>query len=124
MANRFETANPLYYSLLKEFASKNREFQTDAERMLWNHLRDNRLGLHFRRQHIIGCYIADFVCLKKNLIIEIDGGYHSQPIQEIEDYLRTEDLNRMGFNVVRFTNEEVFSNLSAVLDSIFNIIAK
>lgn len=123
MDNHWNTANPLYYELLKGFAYKNRYNQTEAEQELWYHLSGNQLGLHFRRQHIIGCYIADFVCIKRKLIIEIDGGYHSQGEQIIKDYLRTEDLNKMGFEVMRFTNDEVYSNLSEVLDKIFNYIS-
>ena len=114
----------MYYDLLKKFAYKNRYNQTEAEELLWLHLSGNQLGLHFRRQHIIGCYIADFICVKRNLIIEIDGGYHSQAEQEIKDYLRTEDLENMGFEVMRFTNDEIFRNLPDVLDKIFNKIAK
>ena len=123
MDNHWNTANPLYYELLKEFAYKNRYNQTEAEQELWYHLSGNQLGLHFRRQHIIGCYIADFVCIRRKLIIEIDGVYHSQEEQTIKDYLRTEDLNKMGFEVMRFTNDEIYSNLSEVLDKIFNYIS-
>lgn len=123
MDNHWNTANPLYYELLKGFAHKNRYNQTEAEQELWYHLSGNQLGLHFRRQHIIGCYIADFVCIRRKLIIEIDGGYHSQEEQIIKDYLRTEDLNKMGFEVMRFTNDEIYSNLSEVLDKIFNYIS-
>ena len=120
----WNTANPLYYDLLKRYAYKNRYNQTEAEQNLWYHLSGNHLGLHFRRQHIIGCYIADFICVKRNLIIEIDGGYHSQEEQKIKDYLRTEDLEKMGFEVMRFSNDEIFRNLPEVLDKIFNKIAK
>ena len=120
----WNTANPLYYDLLKRYAYKNRYNQTEAEQNLWYHLSGNQLGLHFRRQHIIGCYIADFICVKRNLIIEIDGGYHSQEEQKIKDYLRTEDLEKMGFEVMRFSNDEIFRNLPEVLDKIFNKIAK
>ena len=121
--HHWNTANPLYYDLLKRYAYKNRYNQTEAEQNLWYHLSGNHLGLHFRRQHIIGCYIADFICVKRNLIIEIDGGYHSQEEQEIKDYLRTEDLEKMGFEVMRFSNDEIFRNLPEVLDKIFNRIA-
>ena len=120
----WNTANPLYYDLLKRYAYKNRYNQTETEQNLWYHLSGNHLGLHFRRQHIIGCYIADFICVKRNLIIEIDGGYHSQEEQKIKDYLRTEDLEKMGFEVMRFSNDEIFRNLPEVLDKIFNRIAK
>ena len=120
----WNTANPLYYDLLKRYAYKNRYNQTEAEKNLWYHLSGNHLGFHFRRQHIIGCYIADFICVKRNLIIEIDGGYHSQEEQKIKDYLRTEDLEKMGFEVMRFSNDEILRNLPEVLDKIFNKIAK
>ena len=122
--HHWNTANPLYYDLLKQYAYKNRYNQTEAEQNLWYHLSGNQLGLHFRRQHIIGCYIADFICVKRNLIIEIDGGYHSQEEQKIKDYLRTEDLEKMGFEIMRFSNDEIFRNLPEVLDKIFNKIAK
>ena len=120
----WNTADPMYYDLLKQYAYKNRYNQTEAEQNLWYHLSGNQLGLHFRRQHIIGCYIADFICVKRNLIIEIDGGYHSQEEQKIKDYLRTEDLEKMGLEVMRFSNDEIFRNLPEVLDKIFNKIAK
>ncbi len=124
MAYDYNTADPFYYGMLKEYAAENRKFQTDAERMLWRCLSTNKLGIHFRRQHIIGCYIADFVCLRKKLIIEVDGGYHSQKKQAIKDYYRTEDLERMGFKVLRFRNEEIETNISLVLDQIFNKLSK
>ena len=124
MAYDYNTADPFYYGMLREYAAENRKFQTDAERMLWRCLSTNKLGIHFRRQHIIGCYIADFVCLRKRLIIEVDGGYHSQKKQTVKDYYRTEDLERMGFKVLRFRNEEIETNISLVLDQIFNKLSK
>ena len=124
MAYDYDTSDPSYYGLLKVYASENKKYQTEAEKMLWLHLRGNKLGLHFRRQHIIGCYIADFVCLKKKIIIEVDGGYHSQYAQAIKDYYRTEKLESLGFKVLRFKNEDIFSNVVFVLDQIFNAIAR
>ena len=124
MAYDYNIADPFYYGMLKEYASENRKFQTDAERMLWRYLSTNKLGIHFRRQHIIGCYIADFVCLRKKLVIEVDGGYHSQSEQAIKDYYRTEDLERMGFKVIRFRNEDIETNISLVLDQIFNKLSE
>ena len=117
---KYETADPILYPLLLKFALENRNHQTYAERELWRHLSHNQLGLHFRRQHIISRYIADFVCLRRMLIIEVDGGYHAQEQQIIEDYLRTEDLARMGFTVLRFRNEEILNDMSHTLDTIFN----
>jgi very-short-patch-repair endonuclease len=124
MAYDYNTADPFYYGMLKEYASENRKFQTDAERMLWRYLSTNKLGIHFSRQHIIGCYIADFVCLRKKLVIEVDGGYHSKSEQAIKDYYRTEDLERMGFKVIRFRNEDIETNISLVLDQIFNKLSE
>ena len=124
MAYDYDTSDPSYYGLLKVYASENKKYQTEAEKMLWLHLRGNKLGLHFRRQHIIGCYIADFVCLQKKIIIEVDGGYHSQYAQAIKDYYRTEKLESLGFKVLRFRNEDIYSNVVFVLDQIFNAIAR
>ena len=118
------TSDPLYYEILKRYAIENRNNQTNAEESLWQCLSCNRLGLHFRRQHIVGCYIADFICLKAKTIIEIDGGYHSQEDQLIHDYWRTENLNRMGFDVLRYTNEQIMQDTSKVLDEIYNHIVQ
>lgn len=119
---QYQTADPLYYDLLRQFAIENRNHQTEAEMILWKALRNNKVGLHFRRQHIVGRYIADFACIKAMLIIEVDGGYHAQYQQIIDDYLRTEELERIGFKVLRFTNEEILKNLSYTLDKIYESI--
>ena len=94
---------------------------TDAERALWNAIR-NIPNKRFRRQHPIGDYIADFICLKHKLIIEVDGGYHSEPHQQEDDAARTLDLNRMGYRVIRFSNEEVLYNTENVIEQIKNNI--
>lgn len=116
----YEMADPYYYGLLKDYAKENRNNQTEAEKLLWYHLSNNGLGIHFRRQHIIGCYIADFVCLKRRLIVEIDGGYHAQEEQQIMDYLRTAELEKLGFRVIRLKNDEIFQDISKSLDIIFD----
>ena len=69
----------------------------------------------FRRQHIIGNFIADFVCLPKKLIIEIDGGYHQLPDQQISDAERSSWLEQQGFKVIRFKNEEIIGNIDPIL---------
>ena len=104
-------ADPMLYGLLKQFVKENRIYQTQAESVLWQFLRGNQLGKHFRRQHIIGPFIADFACLPKRVIIEIDGGYHQLPNQQLSDAERTKWLEKMGFKIIRFTNEEVLCNL-------------
>lgn len=111
----FETADCVNYEVLKQNARNNRNNPTEAERFVWNYLSGGFYGYKFRRQHIIGNYIADFVCLPKRLVVEIDGGYHEMPEQIIADEERTKCLNRYGFNVIRFTNEEVFQDIENVL---------
>jgi len=112
----YETADPHIWEILKTNARQNRKNQTDAEEALWQSLRNNQTGHKIRRQHPIGTYIADFVCLKKGLIIEVDGAYHEE-IKE-QDALRTEALNQLGFEVIRFTNPKVFAETNRVLDVI------
>jgi 5-methyltetrahydrofolate--homocysteine methyltransferase len=115
----WETANPMNYGLLKQFAFDMRNKPTDAERFLWEALSGKKLeGYKFRRQHIIGNYIADFICLKENLIIEIDGLIHQLPENKTNDEERTKWLNGEGFQVIRFTNKEVLFELDKVLDKI------
>ena len=91
---------------------------TESEKVLWNALRDNIDGYRFRRQHAIGHYIVDFACLPARLVIEVDGGYHSSPQQQEKDDLRTKDLERVGFHVIRFSNEEVNANVKGVIQII------
>ena len=76
------------------------------------------MGVDFLRQHIVGDYIADFASRHGGLIIEVDGGYHSEPRQQIDDRLRENDLEQMGFHVMRFSNEEVLYNVDHVLNQI------
>ena len=91
---------------------------TDAESLLWHYLRQEQLGVRFRRQHVIGDYIVDFICLKQRLIIEIDGGYHNDIVQQQEDRIRQNWLESMDYTVIRFTNEEVFYNIETVISTI------
>ena len=114
----FKTAAQDRYGLLREFARKNRKNATLAEQVLWEELREKELGVRFLRQHIIGDYIADFVALEVGLIIEVDGSYHSEPQQEEDDERRTRKLKTMGFDVIRFTNEDVLYNTNKVIDDI------
>lgn len=113
-----ETANAMDYSKLEEYAKKMRKEPTVAEQAMWEIVRDNRLDYKFRRQHIMGDYIADFVCLEKRLIIEVDGGYHEIAEQQYDDEIREIMLERKGYHVIRFTNEEVLGNPIAVVSKI------
>ena len=114
----FKTANPLSYSLLKDFAIENRKHPTQAESVLWEMVKGKQLGVVFKRQHIIGDYIADFYCPKAKLVIELDGGYHQLPNQQVSDAERTQWLEEHGYKVVRFTNEEVIGNTEQTLNQI------
>ncbi len=91
---------------------------------MWNVLRNKKLGKKFRRQHLIEKYIVDFVCLEEKLIVEIDGGYHDNKDQKEYDTGRSEELHSLGYDELRFTNEEVLKNLEAVIETIKHFIDK
>jgi guanylate kinase len=118
MKRGYETANCVAYNLLRQFSKESRKNPTEAESILWNALRASQCGVRFRRQHIIGDYIADFVCLPRKLIIEVDGGYHNSSMQQFSDARRSEDLMRLGFKVMRITNEEIIDNIDRVMNKI------
>ena len=115
----WKTADPTLYGLLKEYAKKMRNQPTEAEALLWDVLSGKKLDNYkFRRQHIIGSYITDFICLKSNLIVEVDGLIHQLPDNKVSDEERTKWLEEQGYRVVRFTNNEILSNLDKVLAEI------
>ncbi|WP_158980990.1 MULTISPECIES: vitamin B12 dependent-methionine synthase activation domain-containing protein [unclassified Flavobacterium] len=115
----WETANPIMYDVLKERAKEMRNKPTEAEKMLWNVLSNRGVeGYKFRRQHVIGEYIVDFVCLEKKLVIEVDGSIHNHPEQIDLDRERTIWLESKGFKVVRYTNKEVLNNLHETIEKI------
>ena len=101
------------------FARKLRREQTEVERKLWWALRNRQFaGFKFRRQQPIGPYIADFACFEAGLVIELDGAQHVSRQNEAYDHMRTEFLQREGFQVLRFPNHEINSNFETVLDAI------
>jgi adenine-specific DNA-methyltransferase len=107
--------------VVKERARSLRRDQTDAERVLWQHLRNRRLlGCKFRRQHPIGPFFVDFVCLELMLVIEIDGGQHALDIER--DAERTAYLGSKGFSVLRFWNNQVLSETESVLEKIYQVL--
>ena len=118
----YMTAAPNGYAALKEYARENRKNMTVSEAILWAHLRQLPSTFHFRRQHIIGDFIVDFACLEQSLVIEVDGGYHSEPQQIEDDMFRTEELNRHGFRVLRFNNGQINDNISEVMRKIKSIL--
>ena len=113
---KWNTANPYSYSILKDKRKEMRDNMTEAESALWEHIRSKKLGVKFRRQHINGNYIPDFVALSHKLIIEVDGEIHK--FQKEQDEQRTFELNEKGYKVIRFTNEEVLHDSNSVLDKI------
>ena len=91
-----------------------RSKQTDCENILWQRIRAKRLnGIKFRRQVPIGRYVVDFIALSKKLVIELDGSQHFDNIKY--DNKRTEDLEKLGYKVLRFWDNEVINNIDAVL---------
>ncbi len=94
---------------------------TEAEELLWEYLRKNRLnGIKFRRQHPISetNYIIDFYCYESHLVIELDGGIHDTPDQRILDIARQQAIEALGHHVLRLRNDLVFTDLSSVMTEI------
>lgn len=100
-----------------------RRNSTDAERLLWNRLRNRQLeDAKFRRQQPIGPYVVDFACMERHLVIELDGGHHAEQLER--DEARTAFLNAEGFRVLRFWNNEVLAQTEAVLAAILGALAQ
>ncbi len=102
-----------------KFSKELRQRQTDAESKLWYFLRNRQMeGYKFRRQHRIGRYIVDMVCLDKKLIIEMDGGQHNEAPEQEKDRLRTGWLKKEKYKLLRFWDNEVLTNTEGVLEII------
>ena len=96
---------------------------TDAEQVLWRHLRMRQIGgCKFRRQRPIGRYIVDFVCLERKLIVELDGGQHAE--QQHYDRSRDRWLNGQGYEVLRFWNDEVLTKIDDVKGAIYRALTE
>jgi len=109
--------------MVSERARQLRRNSTDAERKLWAQLRNSQLdGCKFRRQQPIGFYVADFVCERVKLIVELDGGQHADAIEA--DARRTAYLNQRGYRVRRFWNIDVMSNVEGVVTDILHELRK
>lgn len=110
-------------SNLKQNARILRNNMTPQEQKLWNLIKNRQFhGLRFLRQYVIGQYIVDFVCRAKKIVVEVDGGQHSENIGY--DSERTKYLETLGYKVIRFWNNEIDNNISGVyqkLEMIFNI---
>ena len=107
---------------LTEFAKSMRRQMTEPETRLWLQLRAERFdGVKFRRQKVIGRYIADFAANDPKLVVEVDGMTHD--VDDPRDIERTRYLNQQGYHVVRFTNPDVMTNLEGVLIRLSEVIA-
>jgi len=94
---------------------------TDAERLLWQLLRNRQIGnVEFRRQHPIDSFIADFVCIEKKVIVELDGSQHA--VQTEKDEKRSDYLKKQGFRILRFWNNEVLKETEEVLEKIYSCL--
>ncbi|MGI9229865.1 MAG: endonuclease domain-containing protein [Gammaproteobacteria bacterium] len=106
-----------YTTTSKKNANSLRKSQTDAENLLWYHLRNKQLDGHkFRRQQPIGNYIVDFVCMSQKLVVELDGGQHAE--QQARDKERDTWLHKQGYRILRFWNNDVIENCYGVLETI------
>lgn len=102
--------------MANERARRLRREATNAERKLWSFLRERQLeGHRFRRQHPLGPYIVDFVCLEQKLIVEVDGATHGEPEELARDAKRTAWLKERGYRVLRCDNIEIYENLDMVV---------
>ena len=108
----FYNAKPTIF----ERAKLLRANMTEAELKLWSYLRNNKLGVRFKAQHPIDLFIADFYCHQVKLVVEVDGSIHN--LQTDYDEGRTEEIERFGIVVIRFTNDEVIHHIDKVLISI------
>ena len=116
----FEGASHIIFANAKSL----RKNMTDAETFLWTYLKQGIEGLKFRRQHPIGLYIADFYCHKAKLIVEIDGSIHELKEISENDKSRQTDLEKWGYSVLRFTNEQVMNDLQKIIAEITEKIAQ
>jgi very-short-patch-repair endonuclease len=93
---------------------------TDAEKLLWSRLRAKQMkGRQFYRQRIIGDYIVDFYCPRANLIVELDGGQHYTEEGIEKDHMRVKYMREQGYRILRFSDREIFENLSGVIERIY-----
>jgi very-short-patch-repair endonuclease len=105
-------------------AKRLRENTTAAEDVLWRQLRRLEMdGTHFRRQVVIGPYVADFACLARRVIIEVDGSQHGNDENIQRDEARTRWLNSEDYRVLRFWNNDVMTRTDAVLEAIHTVLA-
>ncbi len=114
-----------YKSTLKKPSRSLRKNMTDAEQLLWKHIRRKQIiGIQFNRQKPILNYIVDFYAAKAKLVIEIDGSQHLEENNKIKDIERDKDLNSVGLTILRFDNRQVLTETESVLQEIYGVVAK
>lgn len=109
----------MFYNASQElfaYSQRLRNNLTNAEKLLWDRLKENKLEFRFKPQHPIDIFIADFYCHALKLVIEIDGEYHKFQIEK--DNTRASELENLGLKTIRFTNQEIENNIEKVLESI------
>ena len=113
-------ASPAIHEKAKEL----RKAETQAEKLLWQELKNKKCGgLKFRRQHPLLKFVVDFYCHEKKLVVEVDGSVHDESDAKERDENRTYEIEQAGLTVIRFRNKEIFQDLRLVLDRIVNIAA-
>ena len=110
-----QTNNSWYNKKLKKISTKNRNNATKGEACLWKYaLSKKQTGYTFKRQRPVLQFIADFMCQELSLIIEVDGGSHNELEVQLKDMKRQKKLEKAGFRIIRFTDEEVLDNMDDV----------
>lgn len=115
----------MYYNAsihLQENAKNLRRNTTEAEERLWKEIKGKKLGMKFRRQHMIDRFIADFYCHECKLAIEVDGGYHDNPNQMEYDIHRTFEIEQYDIHIIRFSNDDVLLKTDFVLLEISKMV--
>jgi len=108
----------------RDFARRLRNEPTEAENRLWHFLRAGKLGVKFRRQAALGCYVVDFVCFSHKLIVELDGPQHLEDFSREHDQRRSEWLNSEGYRVIRFRNQSLDEDIRQVVEEIRRALGK
>jgi len=110
-----------YSKHLKKYSRRLRKEMTNAERLLWSKIRRKQLkGFQVYRQKPIGQFVVDFYCPNAKLVIELDGGQHYSEVIQAKDQSRDKYMDGIGLKVLRFSDKEVFENLSGVVEEIWN----
>jgi methylmalonyl-CoA mutase cobalamin-binding domain/chain len=110
------------WKILQPIAKELRHNPTEAENKLWQSVRRNSTGYKIKRQQVVDGYIADFICIEKRVIIEVDGGIHLNTENKKRDQERSRILGTQGYDIIRFTNEEVIDSIDSVLNKIKSVL--